>query len=157
MRLYAARHTVEKHDGYLPDDRDKLMEIGGVGLKIAIAFLNSIGRFDGSGPDVHVTFNMEAWDLTDMVMDKQLPPKHAEAILAAWVPREKFPVVNRVFGSMGQMFTQQFPLSLKSKWEDPVAINLLAHAMHQCLPEITAAGPTHLVFNCKCTAPFQDS
>ena len=34
---------------------------------------------------------------------------------------------------MGQMFTQQFPLSLKSDWEDPVAINLLAHAINACL------------------------
>ena len=44
--INAAQHTVKKHDGCSPDDRDKLMEIGGVGLKIAIAFLRLEGLTD---------------------------------------------------------------------------------------------------------------
>ena len=100
-----------EHDGKVPNNLVELMQFEGVARKTAVLALNeALGQFVGIGTDIHVIETVKSFNMIEMADPKQnVNAIHAEAALRTWVPKHMFPVINKIFGSFSQMFTQNIP------------------------------------------------
>ena len=118
---------IQKHrGGKVPDKLGDLLSILGVGRKTAILTLNEVfGQFAGIGCDVHVSQVSQALGF----MDGASPtPKNAEIALRTWLPERNYQEVNKILGSMAQLFTQDLSLSQSRDKIDYELVRKLAKA-----------------------------
>ena len=114
-----AQKMIDNFEGKVPDDLVDLMSFDGIARKTAVLTLNeALGKFEGIGTDVHVIETVKAFGFIDMADPKQqVNATHAEASLRTWVPKHRFPVINKLFGSFSQLFTQNIPAK-SARFED---------------------------------------
>jgi endonuclease III len=106
-----AKKIRDEHGGVVPDKLEALMDFLGVGRKTAILTLNeTFGKFEGIGVDIHVTQCCLAFDFLKLPQSLRCSPLHTEMALREFVPERKFPEINKIFGSVAQLFTQTLPL-----------------------------------------------
>jgi len=99
----AAETLIEKYQGDIPPTADEMMELKGVGPKMAyIVEQIAFGRQTGIGVDVHMhkNFNKLNW-----VNSKT--PEQTRVQLEGWLPREKWSDVNVLWVGFGQEVQQQ--------------------------------------------------
>jgi endonuclease III len=101
----------DKHGGKVPESLLALMAFDGIARKTAVLALNeALGKFEGIGTDIHVIETVKA--LLFILMNNKthnVNATHAEASLRTWVPKHMYPVINKLFGSFSQLFTQNIP------------------------------------------------
>ena len=125
-----AQMVMKKWKGKLPDSVEGLTSFDGVGRKTAIITLNeAFGLFAGMGCDVHVVKCCLSLFLVGN-MERRLTPSLAESSLMTWVEEIRWPAINKLFGSMGQLFTQVIPLG-RSRQPDPCVVAALGRAAGQ--------------------------
>lgn len=95
-----ARNIVEKHGGKIPDTREQLVELPGVGRKTANLVLNRAFGKDAIAVDTHVhkISNLLGWVKTKT-------PEATEKELTKILPKKYWPEINRLFVSIGRQFT----------------------------------------------------
>ncbi|GAA5933065.1 endonuclease III domain-containing protein [Sporobolomyces koalae] len=94
-----AEKVRDEHAGEVPEDLDKLLEFRGVGPKMAFIAMSSYGYNIGIGVDTHVH------RITHRLRWHRKEPKNAEETrvnLESWLPRERWPVVNKMLVGFGQ-------------------------------------------------------
>ena len=114
-----ADNICKHHEGRCPDSLQGLT-MTGIGRKTAVLQLNeAFGFFTGIGTDSHVARCTKAlgWVIPE-ANGPQVKELHVEAALRTWVERCDYKTTNRLFGSFGQMFTQQFAVMKKSDGDD---------------------------------------
>ena len=102
-----ARAVRDEHKGVFPTTLEKLTSFSGYGTKGATLFLTeAIGLFSGIASDSHVTECSKAFDFIRKRkgMPQSITPHQAEAALRQWVPWHRLKDVNRILGSMAQIF-----------------------------------------------------
>jgi endonuclease III len=124
-----ANKILSLHYGKVPRTIGELMEFKGVARKTAVLTLNeAFGLFEGIGCDIHVIQNCIAFQFLQLKSSTaKVGPIHAEMALRHWIGREKYPIVNKVFGSFSQLFTQM--LGLRSGTADPSVVTRICKAM----------------------------
>ena len=128
-----AQMIMEKWNGILPSEVEDLTSFSGVGRKTAILTANeAFGLFAGMGCDIHVVKMLLALLMVN-TGKRKLTPLLAEESLMTWVPEIRWPLINKLFGSMGQLFTQMLSLGKSSPPEKLVGGIVLAAGkfMHQ--------------------------
>ena len=88
----------EEYEGDIPDSAAKLMELPGVGPKMAHLCMSAAwGRTEGIGVDVHVhrITNLLGWHVTK-------GPEETRTWLEEWLPREKWHEINGLLVGLGQ-------------------------------------------------------
>ena len=89
---------VDQYNGDIPDTAAKIMELPGVGPKMAHLCMSAAwGRTEGIGVDVHVhrISNLLGWHATRT-------PEETRGWLEGWLPREKWHEVNGLLVGFGQ-------------------------------------------------------
>jgi endonuclease-3 len=90
--------VVDRHNGAVPDEMDKLVDLPGVGRKTANVVLgNAFGKAEGVVVDTHVTRLSQRLGLT-----KESDAVKIELDLMALVPREEWTVVSHLFIDHGR-------------------------------------------------------
>jgi hypothetical protein len=86
-----------------------------------LALNEALGQFVGIGTDIHVIETVKSLDMIVLSDQKQnINAFHAEAALQTWVPKHMFPVINKIFGSFSQLFTQNIPARANSIGEEDI-------------------------------------
>jgi endonuclease-3 len=88
----------DRHAGDIPDSVEGLMDLPGVGPKMAYLCLSAAwGRTEGIGVDVHVhrITNLWGWHQTRT-------PEESRLALQAWLPRDKWHEINWLLVGLGQ-------------------------------------------------------
>lgn len=95
-----ARIIIEAFNGEIPDTRDKLMKLPGVGRKTANLTLNRAFGIPAIAVDTHVhkISNMLGWVKTKT-------PEETERQLMKILPRKYWIEINRLFVGVGRQFT----------------------------------------------------
>ena len=96
-----AQLLFDKHDGQVPSSREELLELPGVGRKVANLVLNICFDFPAICVDTHVhrIANRLGWVETDT-------PEQSERALEALVPQSHWAMLNRVLVNHGQQVCQ---------------------------------------------------
>ncbi|BGP13642.1 hypothetical protein JCM10213_007819 [Rhodosporidiobolus nylandii] len=89
----------EKHGGEVPGDLKSLLDIHGVGPKMAYLYLQAIGENLGIGVDTHVhrITNRLRWHKKETTT-----PEQTRLNLESWLPRHLWPQVNKMLVGFGQ-------------------------------------------------------
>jgi endonuclease III len=100
-----ARTIMEKHNGVVPSNYDKLIALLGVGRKSIVLILNeAFGFFFGIGTDSHVMrVALSLGMVTIPAKMRVASPELVETSLRQWIPKRKFKNVNRIFGGFAQL------------------------------------------------------
>jgi endonuclease III len=100
-----AKTIMVEHDGVVPSDYVKLIELLGVGRKSIVLMLNeAFGFFFGIGTDSHVMrVALSLGMVTIPGKMRDASPEMVEASLRQWIPKSKFKNVNRVCGGFAQL------------------------------------------------------
>lgn len=99
---------VEKHDGKVPQTMDELLELPGVGPKMAIILLRvAFDQCVGISVDTHVhrISNQLGW--AGAKGTKQ--PEQTRKVLESWMPRDIWPDVNLLLVGLGQEMQTEKP------------------------------------------------
>ena len=96
------------HGGKAPNMLSELTKMRGIGRKTAILYLNeALGMFAGIGVDSHVRTVAMSLGMLEANTDGKYPDElHTESSLRTWVPDHWYQLFNRIFGSIGQMLSQ---------------------------------------------------
>ncbi|CAB9523986.1 Endonuclease III-like protein 1 [Seminavis robusta] len=100
----ACQVLLEKYDGDIPRTAKEMMELKGIGPKMAYLIENiAWGTYSGIGVDTHMhrLFVMLKW------VPESKYPETTRVHLEAWLPREKWPTVNYYWVGFGQEVQQQ--------------------------------------------------
>jgi endonuclease III len=114
--------------GKLPWSFDHLQAIKGVGRKTGVLFMNEAFGFDfGIGCDSHVFLLSKAWGFLLQSKGKKpaIDAEDAENALREWIPRYDYKKTNKIFGSFGQLVSQD----LKSISRKAKLVNSVLRAM----------------------------
>ena len=126
----------DKHGGRVPESLLALMAFDGIARKTAVLALNELlGKFEGIGTDIHVIETVKA--LLFILMqnrDQNVNATHAEASLRTWVPKHMYPVINKLFGSFSQLFTQNIP-ARANVFDNPEYLSRISKAAGMFLRE----------------------
>lgn len=97
-----AGRLLATHSGVVPNTRDKLMELPGVGRKTANLVLNRAFHIPAIAVDTHVhrISNLLGWVHTNT-------PEQTEKELVRTVPKKYWPEMNKLFVSIGRQFTSK--------------------------------------------------
>ena len=108
--LQLVAELMVKNEGKCPSNIFDLMIMKGIGRKTAILQLNeAFGFFAGIGTDSHIVRIVLAFLWVKPEKNGPKPgAEHIEASLRTWIDVSEYKSTNRLFGSLGQMFTQQF-------------------------------------------------
>ena len=112
------RAMVKDHGGILPEDPEILSTWSGIGDKILMLLWAEILQQPmGIGTDSHVIRMVDGlgWIFTESTDDdddifKRSTARNIQRALQSWVPFQQVEDINKIFGCMGQMFTQTMPL-----------------------------------------------
>ena len=99
----------DQYDSDIPQTADEMMELPGIGPKMAYIIENvAWDRVSGIGIDTHMhrMFNELKWV-------KSKNPEQTRLQLEAWLPREKWSTVNKLWVGFGQEVQQYKPKLLK--------------------------------------------
>ena len=109
-----AKIIVSKYNGVIPNTRDQLMELPGVGRKTANLVLNRAFGQPAIAVDTHVhkIANILGWVKTNL-------PEETEKELTKILPKKYWPVTNKLFVSIGRQY------KTKNKILDFLKINKL--------------------------------
>jgi endonuclease III len=96
-----SQQLLEKHAGEVPRTREELLELPGVGRKVANLVLNICFDYPAICVDTHVhrIANRLGWVVTDT-------PEQTERALEALVPKSHWAMLNRVLVNHGQQICQ---------------------------------------------------
>jgi endonuclease III len=96
-----SRLLLDKHGGQVPRTREELLELPGVGRKVANLVLNICFDIPAICVDTHVhrIANRLGWAVTDT-------PEQTERALEALVPESRWAMLNRVLVNHGQQICQ---------------------------------------------------
>lgn len=110
-----AKIILKKHSGQIPNDRDDLMELPGVGRKTANLVLNRAFAKPAIAVDTHVhrISNMLGWVKTKT-------PEQTEKELNKMIPKKYWSEMNRLFVSIGRQYTSRKKLKQFLKKENLV-------------------------------------
>lgn len=94
-----AKAVINSFNGKVPQTREELMSLPGVGRKTANLVLNRAFHIPAIAVDIHVhrITNMMGWVRTNT-------PEETEAVLNETVPVVLWPDINRLFVSLGRQF-----------------------------------------------------
>ncbi len=95
--IAAARYLIDNHNGKVPDEIDKLVEIPGVGRKTANLVITEIHEEDGICVDTHVH---RISNIFGFVKTKN--PTETEFALMKVAPRQYWSKINRIFVLWGK-------------------------------------------------------
>jgi endonuclease III len=104
-----AKTCMEKHNGRLPNSYADLTAMKGIGRKTAVLFMNECYGFPyGVGADSHVFELSKTWGFLHQGPKPQaiVTPEDAENALREWVPCSDYKKTNKIFGTFGQLFSQ---------------------------------------------------
>jgi endonuclease III len=102
-----ATKIMEEHNGILPSDYYKLLDLIGVGRKSIVLMLNeAFGFYFGIGTDSHVMRVALALGMVDRGNRISVNVDYVEASLRQWIPQYKFKEINKIFGGFAQLITQ---------------------------------------------------
>ncbi|BGP13629.1 hypothetical protein JCM10213_007805 [Rhodosporidiobolus nylandii] len=89
----------EKHGGEVPGDLKSLLDIHGVGPKMAYLYLQGIGENLGIGVDTHVhrITNRLRWHKKETTT-----PEQTRLNLESWLPKHLWPQINKMLVGFGQ-------------------------------------------------------
>ena len=96
--LNANRAIMEEHDGEVPDSRDQLMELPGVGRHVSSVTMAWVHNAPEFGVDVHVRRIMERWGY----IDKDESEHAVEAKVKSVIDKDKIGKFSRAFVDHGQ-------------------------------------------------------
>lgn len=96
--LNANRAIMDEHNGEVPDDRDKLMELPGVGRHVSSVTMAWVHNAPEFGVDVHVRRIMTRWGF----IDKDEPEQMIEAKVKGVIDKDKVGRFSRAFVDHGQ-------------------------------------------------------
>ena len=103
--LYATKIIMDKHGGKIPESRDALLEIPGVGPHVSSVTLAWVHQAPEFGIDVHVRRIMERWG---WIPEKE-PEAKIEILVKSEVPKEKLGHFSRAFVDHGQSICGYVP------------------------------------------------
>lgn len=97
---HLARSVLTRHGGKVPNTREELMALSGVGRKTANLILNRTFGISAIAVDTHVhrITNLLGWVTTKT-------PEQTEKALTKVLPKKYWPDTNRLFVSIGRQFT----------------------------------------------------
>ena len=110
------REVVWEHGGIVPEKFEVLRSLKGVGDKIVhLLWSELLHQPKGIGTDSHVIRAVDGLGLIERKDSSQSVGKQSSAsavqkALLTWVPWQQYADVNKLFGCLGQMFTQGIPL-----------------------------------------------
>jgi endonuclease-3 len=96
--LNANRVLLDKYDGHVPEDRNALLELPGVGRHVSSVTLAWVHNAPEFGVDVHVRRIMERWGF----ISKEEPEQMIEAKVKEIIQRDKVGRFSRAFVDHGQ-------------------------------------------------------
>ncbi|MEM4648233.1 MAG: endonuclease III [Candidatus Pacearchaeota archaeon] len=94
-----ARIIVKKYRGKIPSERDKLMELPGVGRKVANVYLVQVHKANAIGVDTHVAFLSRVLGWT-----KNKRPEKIEKDLEALFPKKYWNSINYILVRFGRTY-----------------------------------------------------
>ena len=102
-----AKEIIGRFKGDTPTSVEDLTSMKGIGRKTATLYLNeALGFYAGIGVDSHVREVAIALGLLEKRGGKYPDADQTEASLRTWVPDHWYQRINRLFGSLGQMLSQ---------------------------------------------------
>lgn len=100
--IETAKIILKKYKGKIPDNRDKLMELPGVGRKVANVYLVHVHNADCIGIDTHVKFLSQQLSWTTGKNQKSI-----EKDLERLFPKKYWNSINWILVRFGQIYSNQ--------------------------------------------------
>ena len=94
-----AKILIKEHKGNIPNNREELMKLPGVGRKVANVYLAEVHKAAAIGVDTHVAFLAQALNWT-----KEKNPHKIEKDLEALFPKKYWNSINYILVRFGRQF-----------------------------------------------------